>query len=115
MTHPHGSTGERDQLGPSGDGTVMLDIGPGRGALIVHASAAMVGVELEIARTNPGDARSHMAVRKRVGPRGDRYAAIFPSLPVGEYVVYSPDGAAGPVVTVTSGTIAELAWPPANV
>jgi hypothetical protein len=34
--HPHSTSGsqhERDQLGPSGQGSVMIDIGPGRGAL----------------------------------------------------------------------------------
>jgi hypothetical protein len=110
MTHPHGSAGERDQLGPSADGTVMLDIGPGRGALVVQAPAVMAGAEIEIAGTDPGSPRTHMAIRERIGPGGSRYAAIFPSLPPGQYALFDADGWPGPVVTISEGRVTEVAW-----
>ena len=110
MTHPHGSTGEHDQLGPTRHGTVMLDIGPGRGALVVQAPAAMAGVEIEIAGTDPGSPRTHMAIRERIGPGGTGYAAIFPSLPPGDYALFDPDGSPRPVVTVTESRVTEIAW-----
>ncbi len=42
---------EQNQLGPSRDGSVMLDIGGDIGALVLHTSAEMLGVEIEISPT----------------------------------------------------------------
>ena len=48
--HDHAHTHASRGWPPSGDGTVMLDIGDGIGALVVHTPAALLGVEIEIAR-----------------------------------------------------------------
>ena len=60
--HDHGdgheSARSEPRLAPSGQGTVVLDIGDGVGALVVHTTSALDGVEIEIARAGRGARRS---------------------------------------------------------
>lgn len=104
-----GSQEERGQLGPSGQGSVMIDIGPGRGALVLITDADMEGAEIEIAPVHDQTARTHMAVRRRLGPAGTHYAAIYPSLAPGDYHLYGPHTPPRPVA-IEDGTITELRW-----
>ena len=53
------------RLPPSGVGTVVLDIGDGIGALVVHTPAAMCVIEIEIARRGETNAFTHTEVRER--------------------------------------------------
>ncbi len=69
--------------GPSGPGTVVLELGPGIGALILYTPAEMDGEEIEISRD--GEPRTHSRVRPRHMPGETRYAAVYPSLPAGRY------------------------------
>ena len=93
-------------LPPSGEGTVVLDIGVDVGALVVHTSDAMAGVEIEIARS--GDQRPfvHSEVRERLLPEGAVYAAVFVSVPAGEYVLLGT----GATFVVASGEVTEVWW-----
>lgn len=126
---------EQSQLGPSTDGTVVLDIGGDIGALILHTGPDLLLAEIEVSRVDgapplsDGGAqahaadhdhghshehahplRTHVAVRERRGPSGIRYAAIYPGLRSGEYTVWGTDGAAADTVTVIGGEVAELDW-----
>ncbi len=102
---------ERDQLGPSRDGTVMLDIGGNIGALVLHTSAEMLGVEIEISPTGDDNHhRTHVAVRERRGDGGTRYAAIYPSLHAGSYTLWRPGGQPALQVTITGGAVTEAQW-----
>jgi len=124
---------EQSQLGPSSDGTVMLDIGGDIGALILHTGPNLLLAEIEISRVDgapPLDdghthdhthgtgnglahthpSRTHVAVRERRGPSGVRYAAIYPDLRSGEYTVWGTDGEAADTVTVIGGEVAQLDW-----
>lgn len=124
---------EQSQLGPSYDGTVMLDIGGEIGALIIHTGADLALAEIEVSRTDgtpplpPGyglehthadghthahadPTRTHVAVRERRGPSGVRFAAIYPGLREGDYTVWGLDGSARDSVTVRGGHVAELHW-----
>jgi hypothetical protein len=110
--HPHSTSGsqhEHGQVGPSGQGSVMIDIGPGRGALVLITDRDMEGAEIEIAPAHDPMARTHMAVRRRLGPAGTHYAAIYPSLAPGEYHLYGPDTPPRPVA-IEDGAITELRW-----
>ena len=51
-------------IAASGPGTVVLDLGPGVGALVLHATAAEEGREIDISPVG-GGARTHSAVRER--------------------------------------------------
>jgi hypothetical protein len=84
----------------------MLDLGPGVGALVLHTGADLHGSEIEISLAGSDDTRSHKQVHDR--PVGGRphYAAVFESLPVGEYTLWLDDqplrrhvAVAGAVVT----------------
>jgi hypothetical protein len=93
------------EYGPTGAGTVVLDVGGQIGALILHTPAALAGMEIEIGRHAPGAARTHACVRERRGGQGTSYAAIYPGLPAGEYTIWAPGGHAAGTVTITGGQI----------
>jgi hypothetical protein len=85
---------------------VMLDLGPGVGALVLHTGADLHGVEIEISPAGRDGERSHKQVHER--PAGGRplYAAVFENLPAGEYTLWRDDlplrrgvAVAGAVVT----------------
>ena len=67
---------------------VMLDLGPGVGALVLYTGADLHGVEIEISPSGRDRARSHKQVHER--PAGGRplYAAVFDRLPEGEYTLW---------------------------
>src|SRR5271154_5820257 len=55
--------------GPSGPGTVVLDLGVDVGALILYTPADLDGAEIEISLDDaPGARRTHSAVRQRQRP-----------------------------------------------
>jgi hypothetical protein len=123
---------EADQLGPSYDATVMIDIGGDVGALIISTDESMHLAEIELspvgderahepvqahdhgdghAHTHAHPHRTHVAVRERRGPSGVRYAAIYPSLVEGEYSVWELDGTTvHTTVQIVGGRITELDW-----
>ena len=53
--------------GPSGSGSVILDLGPGVGALVLHAAPEMDGREIEVSPLGGGTSahRTHSRVRPR--------------------------------------------------
>jgi hypothetical protein len=100
--------------GPSGSGTVVLELGPGAGALVLHAPADMNGTEIQISQ--PGGAgqhghRTHSMVRPRHVASGTRYAAVYPGLPPGEYTIWAQDGSPAVTATVTAGEVTTADWP----
>lgn len=101
---------EDTYLGPSSEGSVMLDIGGNNGALIIVTAPERAGHEIEICRTGLGARRTHVAVRERRSPGGSRYAAIYPSLPSGEYTVWHADGRPADTVTILGGEVTQLNW-----
>jgi hypothetical protein len=97
MTHRHDS--HRHDYGPSYSGTVMLDIGPGVGALVIVTGPELLGHEIEISAgpEDPlraeGAARTHVAVRERRLGDHIMYCAVYPSLPEGTYTIWDGDRA----------------------
>ncbi len=97
--------------GPSGPGTVVLELGPGIGALILYTPAEMDGEEIEISRD--GEPRTHSRVRPRHMPGQTRHAAVYPSLPAGRYTVWRDEHRPAATVTVAGGVVSNCDWPPA--
>jgi hypothetical protein len=87
--------------------SIALDIGPGRGALVLYPHERFRGTEIEI---SPAAAarRVHTGVHERATPAGSRLTAIFGSLPVGDYVVWEDATTQAGTVTVPAGSVAEL-------
>jgi hypothetical protein len=89
---------------------VVLDIGGGLGALIVHTDAAMLGTEVEISRTGEDERRSHKDVLQREINGRPAYTAVFDKVGEGSYTLWVDDEPRARDVTVTGGAIAELDW-----
>ena len=100
-THEH-------PLPPSGQGTVVLDIGDDVGALVVHATGELSGVEIELARRGERQAFVHTEVRERRLPDGTLYAGVFPAVVVGEYTLLGLHGGPDHEVTISSGGVTEV-------
>ena len=90
--------------------SVALDVGPGRGALVLYPSERFRGREIEISRADgaDGERRVHTGVHERRAQARSRLTAIFGSLPPGEYVVWENAATQGPLVTVSEGAVAEV-------
>ena len=99
-------------LGPSGPGTVVLDLGAETGALILYTPPGLDGREIEISRDgDPTARRTHSQVRARHLAAVTRYAAVYPGLAAGHYTIWAgPDDAAG-TVTITGGQVSSWSWP----
>lgn len=94
-------------LGPTGTGAVIADIGGDRGALVLYAPESMVGSEIEIGPTD-GDVKTHVAVRERRVGQNRLFAAFYPSVGAGEYVVWNLNSHPAGMVTIVGGEVAEL-------
>jgi hypothetical protein len=97
--------------GPSGSGTVVLELGPGAGALVLHTPAGMNGSEIDVSLVSSRGHRTHSMVRPRQVAGGTRYAAVYPGLPPGEYTVWRDDGTPAVTVTLVAGAVTTASWP----
>jgi len=102
-------SGHHHTLAPSGQGTVMLDIGAGRGALVIHTPPRSHGLEIEVSPVGPARrTRTHAAVRARHVSSGITYCAVIDGLPAGEYVVWRDPVTPAGRITVADGAVAEF-------
>jgi hypothetical protein len=100
------------QLPPSGPGTVVLNLGAGIGALVLHTPASMDGDEIEISRTGgPAAVRTHSQVRERRTSSSVKYAAVYPDLPAGDYTIWRDAATPVAAVTIAGGSITSFHWP----
>jgi hypothetical protein len=105
----HGHAHEHGALAPAAAcASVALDIGPGRGALVLYPSERFRGREIEISPADGGGRRVHTGVHERRADARSLLTAIFGSLPAGEYRVWEDESTPGPVVTVPDGAVAEV-------
>jgi hypothetical protein len=70
---------------------VMLDLGPGVGALVLRTGADLHGMEIEISPAGRDDERSHKQVHERPVAGRPLYGAVFEALPAGEYTLWLDD------------------------
>jgi hypothetical protein len=96
--------------GPSGSGTVIMELGADIGALILYTPADLDGAEIEIS-LEPDTRRTHSRVRPRHTPAGTRYAAVYPGLPAGCYTIWRDERRPAGTVTVTGGQVSSCRWP----
>lgn len=108
---PHGAA--EAVPAPSGEATVVLDIGEGTGALAVRTPAFLDGAELEIRPVGQPWTGTHTGVRRRDLRDGNCFAAVFGSLVEGRYELRVKGSGSGPVIEsdVTGGTVTEASWP----
>jgi hypothetical protein len=98
--------------GPTGAGSVVLDLGPGVGALILSTPPELNGHEIEISDAGtPGARRTHAQVRERRAGGRTGHAAVYPDLPAGTYRIWRDEVTALGTVEVTGGAVALFDWP----
>jgi hypothetical protein len=102
-THHHGA------LAPAAAcASVALDIGAGRGALVLYPGERFRGREIEISRVTGDGRRVHTGVHERDAQARTVLTAIFGSLPAGDYRVWEDETTPGPMVTVPERAVAEV-------
>jgi hypothetical protein len=103
-SHHHAGIGT-----PASSASVALDIGGGRGALIIYPSERFRGLEIEISAAGGDADRVHTGVHDRTSATGATLAAIFGSIPAGDYVIWADASTEAQTVTVCDGAVAEVA------
>lgn len=93
---------------------VMLDLGPGVGALVLHTRADLHGLEIEISPTGSDGARSHKQVHERPVAGRPLYGAVFESLPAGEYTLWLDDRPLRRNVAVAGEAVTDISIEEAN-
>jgi hypothetical protein len=96
--------------GHASSASVALDIGGGRGALVIYPSERFRDREIEISRAGEARTGLHTGVHERRSHTGSILTAIFGSLAAGEYAVWSDQDADTPTATVSvpDGAVAEI-------
>jgi hypothetical protein len=99
--------------GPSASGSVILDLGPGVGALVLHAAPEMDGREIEVSPLGSGARahRTHSRVRPRKTGGETQYAAVYPQLAAGDYTIWEDDVTPAAAVTIEGGQVTTTCWP----
>ena len=99
--------------GPSGAGSVVLEVGGGTGALVLHTPADLAGQEIEISPVSAGPAahRTHSLVRERNTSAGTSYAAVYPGVAAGDYTLWRDDTTPAAVITINGGQVTSYRWP----
>jgi hypothetical protein len=100
-------------LGTSDPGSVILEVGEGIGALVLHTPPDMDGLEIDISPA-AGGARTHSMVRERRTAVRTMYAAVYPVLAAGDYTVWRADGGPAGQVTIRGGEASKFHWPEAT-
>jgi hypothetical protein len=111
IEHSHGGPAHSHEVGigtPASSASVALDIGGGRGALIIYPSERYRGREIEISAADGDGHRVHTGVHERGSDAGSTLTAIFGSLPAGPYVIWEDEATRGETVTVPDGAVAEV-------
>ena len=101
-------------LGHSTSGSVVLELGQGVGALVLHTPPELDGAEIEISvaksATEPAN-RTHSQVRRRLTPGGTNFAAVYPGLAAGGYTIWRDASTPVMTVTVDGGQVTTARWP----
>ena len=97
--------------GPSHCGSVVLNVGAGIGALVLHVPADLDRREIEIsAHASPAAPRSHSQVRERRTAGLVQYAAVYPDLTAGDYTIWRDAATVLGVVTIEGGHVTSYQW-----
>lgn len=93
-------------LPPSGDGTVVLEIGGEVGALVVHTPPELDGHEIDLFPIGSTIPCMHSAVRRRDVWGQHRWAAVYPAVAAGDYTLAGSSQA----LSITGGMVTELEY-----
>ena len=112
--HDHGGHRHHDP-GEVRAQPVVLDLGDGVGALIVHTDPQMLGVEVEISPAGDDGDRQHKEVLKRAMGPVTATVLVYDNLAEGDYTLWIDGVAVARGAHVAGGRVAELDWRGASV
>ena len=95
---------------PEPSGPACIDVGGGRGALVLRSTPERAGLEVEIHLVDEPENRIHVYVLPRSASFGVLHAALFPSLRVGNYQVLDPEGRPRGFVEIAPGRVTTSDW-----
>ncbi len=95
-------------LRPATSASVALDIGAGKGALVIYPGERFRGREIEISRHGGYERRVHTGVHERRSESGAQLTAVFGSLHAGEYTVWEDEDTPAGSVLVPEASVAEF-------
>jgi hypothetical protein len=98
-------------LAPSGQGTVVLNIGGDIGAMVIHTPGSLHGHEIEVSPVDDPGTRTHAAVRARYVRGGVLWSVVIDSLPAGRYAIWRDPITVLTEVDVAGGMVTEYEWP----
>ncbi|AGZ42471.1 hypothetical protein [Actinoplanes friuliensis] len=98
-------------LDPSGQGTVVLNIGQGIGALVLYTPGSLHGHEIEVSPVEDAARRTHAAVRARYVRDGVLFSMVLDNLAEGRYVIWQDPVTPLAEVDIRSGMVTEHEWP----
>lgn len=88
---------------------VLLDVGGGNGALVLHTGPELAGTEIHVSPSAPDGTRTHAEVHQRsVSSGGTAYAAVFPALRPGSYTLWATDARSLGEALVTEGRVTDV-------
>jgi hypothetical protein len=87
---------------------VVLDLGEGVGALVVHTSTELLGAEIEISPAGDDALRQHKAVLTRSAGETTLHVLVYDNLAEGDYTLWLDGTAWRRGVSVTGGAVSEL-------
>ena len=109
MTTEAGAGGEPGPAAEVSQG-VLLDIGGDMGALVIYATEALLGREVEVSPAGAATQRVHAVVHQRCADARQIFAAVFPALAQDGYLLRDGERTLGRV-EITGGQVTEVAWP----
>jgi hypothetical protein len=89
---------------------VMVDVGPGAGALVIYTRDDLRGQEIEISPESNDKHRVHTDVLRRKTAGGYMCAAVFGSLEEGDYRLWHETLTSPTRVRIVGGVVTELDW-----
>ena len=89
---------------------VMVDVGPGAGALVIYTGDELRGQEIEISPTGHDSTRVHTDVLRRRTEGGKVFAAVFGSLAEGDYRLWHESRPDQATVSIVGGQVTEVDW-----
>lgn len=89
---------------------VVLDIGGGFGALVVHWDAGQIDTPIEISPAGSDGDRQHQHVLERPVDGSTFHAAVFDRVPTGRYTLWVHGERRATEVEIPDGGVAELDW-----
>jgi hypothetical protein len=89
---------------------VVLELGDGIGALIVHTDPELLGTEVEISPAADEARRSHKEVLERLTGSGSAHVLVFDNVAEGDYTLWIDGVAKARDVRVVGGAVSEIDW-----